>query len=406
MMPVVRPLVLTVLVLATACSREPGERGAAPPPVPVAVASAASRDVPIQLRAIGHVEPSQSVTVRAREGGVLARVHFKEGQDVTDGQLLFTLERGPLEAELRQTEATLARDRAQLENAQKDASRYTELAKRGYVAQQQADQAQAVAAALEATVRADRAVVDSARLRLGYMTIRAPLAGRTGTLLVHEGDVIKANDTPLVLVNQLRPIDVTFTLPERELDAVRRASSAGILPVVATGARDATPLAEGRLGFIDNRVDPATGTIQLKATFANDAGQLWPGAYVNVVMTLGTDPAAVVVPTVAVQRGQEGTYVFVVKPDRTVESRPVNVRREVGTESVIAQGLAPGETVVTEGQLRLAPGARVELRQAAAANTPAPGPGGAAPAPAAPGPTGPTPAPAPTAPAGNAPKTP
>jgi membrane fusion protein, multidrug efflux system len=360
------PLTVTLLLLAAvACSRGKEERqGGAPPAVPVVVATSVEKTVPVQLRAIGNVQPSNTVTVRARVGGILEKVHFAEGDDVRDGQALFTIERAPLEAELRQAEGAMARDNAQLETARRDAERYTELARQGYVAQQQADQTRAAARALEATVRADRAAVENARIRLGYATIRAPIAGRTGSLMVHEGDVIKVNDTAMVVINQLRPIDIAFTLPERELDAVRRRGEG--LPVAAVAAQSGEALAQGKLSFIDNRVDQATGTIQLKATFANTEARLWPGAYANVVMTLGNE-TGVVVPSQAVQRGQEGTYLFVVKPDRTVESRPVSVARAVGEESVIAQGLAAGETVVTEGQLRLAPGARVEPRTVAAA---------------------------------------
>jgi multidrug efflux system membrane fusion protein len=300
-------------------------------------------------------------------GGILAGVHFKEGQDVEAGQLLFTLDRGPLEADLRQAQANLAKDLAQLENARKDAQRYAELARQGFVAQQQADQARTAAEALAATAQADRAAVQNAQIQLGYATIRSLMAGRTGALQVHVGDLVKANDTAMVGINQLRPIDAAFALPERDLPEVRRYQAEGPIAVTALTPQGGQPLARGTVTFIDNRVDPGTGTIQLKATFPNDDGRLWPGEYVNVVVTLATQPDALVVPAPAVQTGQQGTYVFVVKPDQTVESRPVTVARQLGEEAVIAQGLAPGETVVTEGQLRLVPGARVEVRTAAAA---------------------------------------
>jgi multidrug efflux system membrane fusion protein len=318
------------------------------------------------------------VTVRARVGGILARIHFREGQDVKQGDLLFTLERGPLEAELRQALANLAKSQAQLENARKDAKRYVELARRGFVAQQQADQAETAAAALEATVRADRAVAESARIQLDYTTIRAPIVGRTGALLVHEGDLVKANDTALVVVNQLRPIDIAFALPERDLPEVRARSAEGNLPVRAQAPQNGRPLGQGRLSFIDNRVDPVTGTIQLKASFPNDEGVLWPGQFINVVLTLAIETSAIVVPTPAVQMGQSGRYVFVVKADQTVELRQVTVAREIGQETVIAQGVSPGETVVTDGQLRLVPGAKVDPKPTLAASVapppPSPGP--------------------------------
>jgi multidrug efflux system membrane fusion protein len=230
------------------------------------------------------------------------------------------------------------------------------------VARQQAEQAQTAAAALQATVRADQAVVENARIQLGYTTIRAPIAGRTGAFLVHEGDLVKATDTPLVVVNQISPIDVAFALPERELAELRSRSAAEGLAVRAEAPQGGRLLGQGRLTFIDNRVDPVTGTIHLKASLPNREGALWPGLFVSVVITLAVDPAAVVVPSPAVQVGQSGRYVFVVKPDQTAELRQVSVAREVGQETVIAKGVAPGETVVTEGQLRLVPGARVDAR--------------------------------------------
>ncbi len=371
-------LLVSLAAALAACSRSSDrEGGGAPPaPVPVTAATVVQKAMPVELRAIGTVQPSNMVTVRARIGGILADVRFREGQDVREGQVLFTLDTGTLEAELRQAQANLARDRAQWENARRDAQRYADLARQGFVAQQQADQARAAADALAGTVRADEAAVQNARIQLGYATIRAPMAGRTGALLVHAGDLIKANDTAMVVINQMRPIDVAFTLPERELLDVRRYQAAGSLAVAAVSPQGGAPLGSGRLTFIDNRVDPATGTIQLKASFPNEDGRLWPGEYVNVVLTLTVEPAAIVVPTPAVQTGQQGTYVFVVKADQTVESRPVRVAREVGQEAVIAEGLRPAETVVTEGQLRLVPGARVEVQTAAAAAGAPPAGGG------------------------------
>jgi multidrug efflux system membrane fusion protein len=392
-------VVLVCALLGVACSRggeQPPSGG--PQPVPVAVAVAARKSVPLQIRAIGNVLPSETVTVRSRVGGILAKVHFREGQDVTENQVLMTLETGPLEAALRQAQAQLARSRAQLQNAQRDAARYAELARQGFVAQQEYDRLRTAADALVATVQADQAVVENARLQLSYATIRAPMSGRSGALLVHEGDLIKANDTALVVINRLRPVDVAFALPERELPEVRRYRDQGSLAVEVLTPQGGPPLGRGELTFIDNRVDPTTGTIQLKATFANADRTLWPGQYVNVVLTLAVEPAATVVPTAAVQQGQQGSYVFVVKPDETVEWRKIRVARQVGSESVIAEGVAPGETVVTDGQLRLAPGVRVEARAApamegdhASAEPPTagggpPGAGGAAPGDSAAGP--------------------
>jgi multidrug efflux system membrane fusion protein len=367
-------LVLVTMPGLGACSRDSGERSGPPPAVPVTVATVGQKAMPVELRAIGNVQPSQTVTVRSRVGGILAAVHFREGEEVREGQRLFTLDRAPLEAALREAQAALERSRAQLENARKDAARYAELARQGFVAQQEYDRFRTAAAALEATVDADRAAVQQARLQLGYATIVAPMAGRTGSHLVHPGDLIKVNDTPLVVINQLRPVDVAFALPERELPDIRRFRAGGPLAVTAVTPQGGDVLAAGQLSFVDNRVDPATGTIALKATFANEDGRLWPGAFVDVVLTLTTQPDAVVVPTVAVQTGQQGSYVFVVKADRTVESRPVEVARAVGAETVIARGVTVGETVVTDGQLRLFPGAEVEVMPAATAAAPPRGP--------------------------------
>jgi multidrug efflux system membrane fusion protein len=392
--PSLRLALLALLIAALgACSRSQEPAAGQGQTIPVTVATAVQKSVPIQVRAIGNVQPSETVTVRSRVGGVLAGVKFKEGQDVRENDPLFILESRPLQADLMQAQANLAKSQAQLDTARKDAARYAELYKRGLVAQAQYEQMDTQAKALEATVRADRAVVDNARSQVGYASIRAPIAGRTGALQVHEGDLVKANDTALVVINQLHPISVNFALPEQQLPDVQRYRAQGSLQVQAVHPTSGQPLASGALSFVDNRVDPATGTIQMKASFTNQDSSLWPGQFVNVVLTLATEANALVVPTPAVQTGQAGRYVFVVKPDQTVESRPVTVGRESGAETVIAQGLASGDTVVIDGQLRLFPGARVEARAAPAA-PPAPGAPAAAPAPATATP-GPAPAPAP-----------
>ena len=352
---------LFLMAALAACSRSP-EKPA--PAVPVVVAQAVEKAVPVQVRTIGNVVPTTTVTLRARVGGVLRQIHFAEGETVRQGQKLFTIDRGPLEAEMRQAQANLAKSQAQLTNARREAERYRQLYERGLVAQSQYEQLATTAAALEAQVRADRAVVENARLQVQYATIEAPMTGRTGAVQVHEGDLIQTNQTALVVINRIQPIDVAFALPERQLAEVQRLQGESPLAVTALAPQTRRPLAEGALAFIDNRVDRATGTVQLKATFPNADGQLWPGQFVDVVLTLGVDPSAVVVPTAAVKVGQEGRHVFVVRPDRTVELRPVTVAREVGQEAVIAQGVRAGETVVTEGQLRLVPGAHVEAREA------------------------------------------
>jgi membrane fusion protein, multidrug efflux system len=354
-----------------ACSRGKNAQPAGQPQtIPVTVAPVVRKDVPVAVRAIGNVLPSETVTVRARVGGILAQGMFREGQDVREGDPLFKLDSKPLEAELMQAQANLARSRAQFDNARKDAERYSELYRLGFVAQAQYEQTRTNAVALEATVRADRAVVENARLQLGYASVRAPISGRTGALQVHEGELIQPNNTPLVVINQLRPISIAFALPQQQLPEIRRYKEQGTLQTQAVEPTTGRPLANGDLAFIDNRLDPATGTIALKATFANADAALWPGQFVNVVLTLSVEKDAVVVPPAAVQAGQEGRYVFVVKPDGTAEQRPVTVAHQTGGEIVIAQGVAPGDTVVTDGQLRLFPGARVETRVASSA-TPA-----------------------------------
>jgi multidrug efflux system membrane fusion protein len=370
-----RALIFLVLaLLASACDRStpaPPRGGGGAQAVPVVVATVTEKPMPVDVTAIGNVLPLTTVTVRSRVTGVLEEVHFTEGQTVKAGEVLFTLDRGPLIADLRRAEATLAASSAQAANAAREAKRYEELYRQGLVAQSQYDQLRSQAQALESTVRADRAVVENARLQVGYGVIRAPIAGRTGALSVHQGDLIQASQTAMVVINQMQPISAGFALPERQLDDVRRYLQEGTLEVTAVDPTSRQALATGNLTFIDNRVDPATGTIALKATFPNEDVRLWPGQFVNVVLTLTVDPSAVVVPTPAVQTAQEGRYVFVVKPDQTVETRPVTVARERGGETVIASGVAPGETVVTDGQLRLVPGARVEARAAPPAS-PAP----------------------------------
>jgi multidrug efflux system membrane fusion protein len=358
-----------------ACSRKGGEepRARAPSAVPVTVATVQVKTVPLQVSAIGTVQALATVSVKPQVSGQLARVFFTEGQDVNVGDRLVEIDPRPFQAVLGQAEATLAKDQALLESAQKDEARYRELLERDLIARQQYDQAHANAGALAATAKADRAVVENARLQVGYTLIRAPIRGRTGAALVREGNIVTANQTELVVINQLTPISVAFAVPENQLADIRGYRERGTLKVEAAlrgGAEGVT----GELTFIDNRVDPTTGTVQLKATFANTDTRLWPGQFVNVALTLATQPNAIVVPREAVQSGQQGRYVFVVKPDRTAEPRPVTVERDAGNEIVIAQGVTPGEQVVVEGQARLVSGTRVEIKTAAAAPSPAASP--------------------------------
>lgn len=411
--------VLAPALAVGACSDRGGAATGppAPPAVPVGVAAVEQRMVPLQETAVGNVQAYATVGVKSQIAGQIVQVHFTEGRDVKRGELLFTIDPRPPEAALRQSEANVAkdvaqlrqaeaalaqrhaevtqalanleRDLAQMENARVQEQRYRALMERELIAREQYDQLRTIFAALQATVQASRAAVENARasaraaeaavenaraaikaneamvdvaqLQLAYTTIRAPMDGRTGNLLAQAGNVLKSNeDNPLVVIAQVHPIYVSFSVPEQHLTAIKKYQAGGGLKVEAAidgGQRRAA----GALTFINNTVDPTTGTIQLKATFPNTDDLLWPGQFVDVSLTL-TAENAVVVPAQAVQAGQQGPFVFVVKPDLTVESRRVKVGRRLPRELVIDEGLTAGERVVTDGQLRLVPGARVEIK--------------------------------------------
>lgn len=354
-----RLLAACAALFAAACS---GKAPVAPPEaVPVRVGMVVRKAVPLEIRNVGTIQPYVAVSVRAQVTGEIMRVHFREGDELKKGELLFSIDPRPYEAALAQSEAALARDRAQMENARTDVQRYEDLVKKDYVTQQQYDGVKANAAATAATVRADQAAVERARLDVAYCSIRAPIDGRSGSILVQAGNVVKANDAALVTINQVAPIYLAFAVPERELPEIRRRQNAGSLAVEAQEPATGRLLARGALTFLDNTVDRATGTITLKATFPNTDRILWPGEFVNAVLTLATEQDAIVAPTGAVQNGQQGTFAYVVKADRTVESRPVTVARSAADGLVIAEGLTAGETVVTDGQLRLSPGVRIEV---------------------------------------------
>jgi len=329
--------------------------------VPVRIGQVVQKPVALQIRNVGTVQAYTAVTVRALVAGEIMQVHFREGQDVAKGDLLFTIDPRPYQAALAQAEAALARDRAQEANAAADAQRYEDLVAKDYVTRQQYDGVIANQKALGATVRSDEAALERARLDLAYCSIRSPIDGRTGAVMVQVGNIVKSNDATLVAINQVVPIYVSFAVPERDLAEIRKRQAQGKLTVQAEDAATNQPISRGELTFVDNTVDRATGTIILKATFANPDRALWPGEFVNAVLTLATDQKAVVAPTSAIQNGQQGTYAYVVKADQTVESRPVTVARNAPEGAVIAKGLAPGETVVTDGQLRLSPGAKIEV---------------------------------------------
>ena len=357
-----RRFLLPILAFAaTALGCAKADKVAVVEAVPVRVGIVEKKAVPLQIRNVGTVQAYVAVSVRAQVTGEIMQVHFREGQDLKKGELLFSIDPRPYEAALAQAEAALARERAQMENAQTDVKRYEDLAKKDYVTQQQYDSVKANAAATAANVRSDEALVERARLDLAFCSIRAPIDGRSGSILVQSGNVVKANDAVLVTINQIAPIYLTFAVPERELPEIRRRQNAGTLVVEAEEPAGGRSLGRGELTFVDNIVDRATGTITLKATFANADRVLWPGEFVNAVLTLTTDQGAIVAPVGTVQNGQQGTFAYVVKADKTVESRPVTVARAVAGGVVIASGLEAGETVVTDGQLRLVPGAKVEV---------------------------------------------
>jgi len=354
--------------------------------------------MPVTVPAVGTVESLATIQIRAQVTGQLSTVHFAEGQEVKRGDPLFTLDQRPFRSALAQAEAVLARDTATFKNAQLQESRTENLSQRGLISRDQYDSAHANAAALAATIEADKAAVETARVNLQYTEIKAPVDGRTGVLGVHVGDLVRSSDTaPLVVINQLAPIYVTFSVPGRLLNDIRRyqaqrplgitAVASSSLPTSAPGA-PGVPAAvstaqvsdgateQGVLAFIDNMVDASTGTIRLKGTFPNGDRQLWPGAFVQVTLHVTTETNAVVVPAIAVQASQDGQFVYVVKADRTVEMRPVQTQRQQGDEMVIANGIAAGDIVVTDGHLRLAPGSKVMERGEPAGSGSRSGPGG------------------------------
>jgi multidrug efflux system membrane fusion protein len=383
---------LAAILSMAGCSKQQAQAVGGMPPVPVSVAVAAQEAMPLQMRVIGTAEPASTVQIKSQVSGELLSVHFAEGRDVNKDDLLFEIDPRPYREALSQAEgavakdraqqaqaqANLARDTAQAKSAEADGYRYEQLAKEGVASQMQATQSRAAADAAHESVHADQAAIESARaslesdqaavarakLDLGYCEIRSPVAGRAGNLLVHPGNLIKVNDVPLVVINQIAPIFVSFGIPEEQLGAVRQRAQSSLAVEASTDA-DPHRIARGTLKVIDNTVDTNTGTIRLKAAFDNTDRLLWPGQFVNVILTLGTQSNATVVPSEAVQDGQRGQFIFVVKSDQTVESRAVTVARTIGRKAVIATGVAPGETVVTDGQLLLYPGAKIHAVPAA-----------------------------------------
>lgn len=356
-------LILSLLasLVLPACS---GEKKAPPPAAaPVLVATVKEATVPVEIRNIGNVEAYATVGIKSRLAGQLVKVNFKEGQDVKEGELIFVIDPRPYEVALKQAEANLARDKALAGKAQSDLKRYAELIRKQFVSQQDYDQAKATAESLGATVIADQVAVENARLNLSYCYIKAPITGRTGNLLANQGNMIKENaDNPMVVINQIQPIYVTFAVPEKYLPILKQYMAQEKVQVNAIIATAPEHPETGVLTFINNTVDLATGTLQCKATYENANKRLWPGLFVNVVVKLAEEPHAILVPSQAIQSGQEGQFVWVVKPDLTVETRAVKVDRSANGEVIVKQGLQAGERVVTDGQIRLRKGAKVEIK--------------------------------------------
>ncbi|MDO8433551.1 MAG: efflux RND transporter periplasmic adaptor subunit [Candidatus Binatus sp.] len=367
MRAIARAAMLTMIALAmlnSGCSRGAPDQGfgGGAEVVPVLAAKVVQKNVAESIRAIGRVEAFSTVDIKAQINGQVTQVHFHEGQDVKKGDLLFTIDPRPFEAALHQAEANLARDRAQFKQADANEKRYAYLVKQGVGSPQQYDQAQAAAASLAATLQADEATVQTAKLNLGYTAIRSPIDGRTGNLLVHAGNIVKPDaDTPMVVINQVHPVYVTFSIPEQKLAQVREVMTTHKLPVEVSFP-NVQQTETGEMSFVDNSVDAKTGTIALKGLFANTDGRLWPGEFVNATLIVAERANAILVPSQAVQTGQQGSYVFVVAPGMKVESRKIVIGASIDGQTVVTGGLKAGETVVTDGQLRLIPGSKVTIK--------------------------------------------
>ena len=344
-----------------ACSKSDSTRQ---PPVPVIVATAKRATVPYVIAANGVAEPMQTVAVEAQVNGILNRVTFSEGQQVEANQVLFQLDARQYVAVLDQARGQLARDEALAANARRDATRFAALVKDGYVTGSQADQAEATAQSAAATVAADRATVEKAALDVANCTIRAPIAGKTGSLLVRQGNLVKAlSQPPLVIINQIQPILVRFAVPQSQFPDIQRYYRNGnALQVRATPSEGSGVPLNGTLAFVDNNVDSTTGTVLLKARFSNSEGTLWPGQYTNIALQLFVDPNALTLPAPAVLTGQQGTYVYTIDTAGTAKQRPVVVSRTVDSVAVIASGVEEGEKVVVDGQSRLIPGSKVTIK--------------------------------------------
>lgn len=354
------PAPLAGMVPAKTETTSPTPRPGGPRPAPVLIGKVSRAEVPIEITAVGSVQPSESVAVRSRIDGAIVQNHFVEGDEVKAGDLLFSLDARAIEAQIRQAEANLARDRITVANARRDAARYQTLAQSDFVARQKLDDSVALVQSTENTVKATEANVEALKVQLSYTRITAPIGGRTGRINLTKGNVVRANDTTsLVVINQIKPVSLLFAVPQRYFPDMRAAIAQG---VTVTADAPGKGKVEGSVGFLDNSIDANTGTFQVKASFPNPDGALWPGMFVPVTARLGVEAGVLVVPGQTVQNGQQGSYVYVVKPDNSVELRPITIARSFGEQVVIQSGLKEGETVVIEGQMRLFPGAKVEPR--------------------------------------------
>jgi membrane fusion protein, multidrug efflux system len=354
-------LLLLALALSISGCRKQVVADPLQPGIPVVVERVRTKTMPVEVTAVGNVE-SYSLLVRAQVSGQLTEAHFHEGDFVRKGQLLFTIDSRRYEAALALAEAQLARGKAVAENDHVQAQRYKQLFEEGIGTREQADTFESSAKSADATIRADEAEVQTAKLNLEYCTIYSPMDGRTGAVMVKPGNLIQASDVTIVVINRVAPVGVRFAIPQQYLPDIKREMAKGPLRVTATVPNNPGPVEKGTLNFVDNAVDMTTGTIHLRARFANGQNRLWPGLFVNTVLTLSQQTGATVVPLEAISSGQQGSFVYVLKENNTVEARPVVSRRTVQNEAVIEKGLQPGETIVTDGQVRLVPGARVEIK--------------------------------------------
>jgi multidrug efflux system membrane fusion protein len=349
-----------VVFQANRGSRADTQKG--PPAVPVSAVAVALKTVPVRLYAIGNVEPYTTVALKARVDGQIVSVHFKEGDEVRQGSVLFEIDPRPFAAALKQAQANLLKDKALLDRAVEQDKRYKDLLAQKFISADAYEQVRTNAETAAATVAGDDAAIESARLSLEYCTIRSPVTGYAGRIQIQQGNLVKANDVnPLVTINQIVPVNTSFSVPEQSIADIRKYQASGDLKVQATFPAAGHAPIPGKLSFLDNSADTTTGTIKLKAEFPNTDKALWPGQFVNVVLTLYDQKDAVVAPSAAVQNGPNGQYVFVVKPDLTAELRNIKIARAEGDDTVVASGLQPGEQVVTVGQVRLAPGTKVSL---------------------------------------------